>query len=86
MHRRDCIANEGRFRSIVTDTLRVGGVVYDLSVAKTRIDELETKINDLEKLIHKQQKIIDALWYNPGPGGPGAAEASESFHANLASS
>ena len=73
-------AQEAKFRSVqVRGNLTVDGCINVGGETKNRIDELENKINDLDIIINKQQKIIEALWYNPGPGGPGASEASESF-------
>lgn len=42
-------------------------------------EELETKINELTRIVAEQNEMIQALWFNPGPMGPGAAEASNEF-------
>ena len=63
----------------VNGVLTVGGTIFNANEPKNRIEELENKINSLEYILNKQQKIIEALWYNPGPGGPGAIEASDNF-------
>ena len=30
-------------------------------------------------IVSKQSELINALWYAPGPGGPGMYEAKEEF-------
>jgi len=55
-------------------------VKQDLNEMKRNLDEMRTTVAELKQIVEMQKGMIDALWYNPGPSGPGAREASESYH------
>ena len=51
----------------------------DVRELQARLENTEMVCKELQSIVSKQSELINALWYAPGPGGPGIYEAKEEF-------
>lgn len=69
------------FINISSNTKNAPIILDDIDVRElqARLENTEMVCKELYSVVSKQSELINALWYAPGPGGPGIYEAKEEF-------